>query len=170
MLLTDILLESNDIIERAKQHFGVTHDPRECGYILPDGTMLDLSGRHTVSNYQRAADGRNVVVKGRDYFTGTRQIDHRDLGPITEKDGTEGMLEFMRLSGAIRFSPGNGFSVVCMPTPRQLSVAVAGHFSITEDPLFVDIINDQTGSVIASKEFTRRSIAPILNFIRKTIG
>ena len=37
-----------DLIERAKANFGVTTDAREAFYVLPDGTMLDGSGRHWV--------------------------------------------------------------------------------------------------------------------------
>ena len=34
------------IFDTAKNKFGLTSDIREAGYILPDGTMLDFSGRH----------------------------------------------------------------------------------------------------------------------------
>ena len=37
-----------NIQEAAKQYFGVTTDYKEAGYILPDGSMLDLSGKHLV--------------------------------------------------------------------------------------------------------------------------
>ena len=34
------------IFETAKELFGTTFDIREAGYILPDGSLLDFSGRH----------------------------------------------------------------------------------------------------------------------------
>ena len=54
-----------DLIERAVENFGLTNDVREAFYVLPDGRMLDGSGRH------RGGDERS--------FTKQRQVDHRDI-------------------------------------------------------------------------------------------
>ena len=35
---------NQDYIDKAVEIFGITEDPHECGYILPDGEMLDFSG------------------------------------------------------------------------------------------------------------------------------
>lgn len=35
-----------NIIDAAKRFYGITTSYEEAGYILPDGSMLDLSGRH----------------------------------------------------------------------------------------------------------------------------
>jgi len=42
--LRKILLEQT-IFNVSKKIFGVTYNPSESGYILPDGEMLDFSGK-----------------------------------------------------------------------------------------------------------------------------
>lgn len=64
--------------------FGTTDDPREAGYILPDGTMLDFSGK---------TEGGPA---------GTRSYDHRDIGRAIGDGGTDGMLMFMSEANAAR--------------------------------------------------------------------
>jgi len=75
------------IIDAAKKHFGVTNDPREAGYVTPDGQMLDFSGRH---------EG-NLA-------SGARTVDHRQLPEDLTggKSGTDGMIQFQEGSGALR--------------------------------------------------------------------
>lgn len=76
-------LDSSSIFEKAKEKFPSTTNPRNAGYLLPDGTLLDFSG------------GR-----------GTREIDHREITHIDDSlsDMTNGMIQFMNL-GAIRIGP-----------------------------------------------------------------
>jgi hypothetical protein len=81
----------------AIQHFGTTENPYECGFILSDGTMLDLSGKN---------DGGQGGVRARDH----REVSHLvfEAGyPRRKQDegsGTPAMLLFMRETRAIRFS------------------------------------------------------------------
>ena len=88
------LLNESPLIDRAIAHFGLTDDPSEAGYILPDGRMLDLSGKN---------DGGNPEV---------RALDHRDIGILYVGDmsisGTEAMVEFMQQIGAVRYSNMTG--------------------------------------------------------------
>lgn len=127
------LFEHEGLAAAAIAHYGITQDPREAGYILPDGTMLDFSGRHT-SN-----DKRN---RQRD-FAGVRYIDHRSVADLFDDappgDGTSAMRRFMRATGAIRFNPGSGIDVVSMPKGRALLMAIAAHRAMTGSPLFVDV-------------------------------
>lgn len=62
--------ETEKIFATAKEKFGTTYDMREAGYILPDGSMLDFSGRHQ--------------VRGRDtsFLNGDRTVDHREIADI----------------------------------------------------------------------------------------
>ncbi len=83
-LAIDLLLETG-VIDQAIDLFGLTDDPREAGYILPDGRMLDFSGKNQGGQ------------------PGVRALDHRDVNAIMSAGGTEGMNEFMRSTGAIRF-------------------------------------------------------------------
>lgn len=67
------------MIAAAEEHFGVTTDPREAGFVLPDGRMLDLSERRTGGDTgSRARDHSEtfgiesvrsaVLAKGNDSF------------------------------------------------------------------------------------------------------
>lgn len=59
MTLTDALI----------RFFGITNNPKECGYILPDGRMLDFSGRHILG---KCSGGKWVEHHD---FTGTNLQD-----------------------------------------------------------------------------------------------
>ena len=62
--------ETIKIFDAAKSKFGTTYDMREAGYILPDGSMLDFSGRHQV----RGGDTS--------FLNGSRTVDHREISDI----------------------------------------------------------------------------------------
>ena len=105
-------------------HFGKTYNTFETGYIMPDGTGLDLSGRHEMpSEYKKEGDVNVMRKPGRDYMIGERHTDHRDLPEAlyTDKDilsyanqltgfeqdgpsNTDIMDAFMRMTGVIRVS------------------------------------------------------------------
>lgn len=61
--------ETTQIFDAAKAKFGTTYDMREAGYILPDGSMLDFSGRHQVEG-------------DASFLNGDRTVDHRDISDI----------------------------------------------------------------------------------------
>lgn len=82
----DAWTPDEDLIARAKETFGVTKDPHEAFYMLPDGTMLDGSGRH------RGGDERDVA--------GQRQVDHQDIGEVVDSSGADAMYEWMARTGA----------------------------------------------------------------------
>lgn len=62
--------ETTKIFDAAKAKFGTTYDMREAGYILPDGSMLDFSGRHQ----ERGGDTS--------FLNGDRTVDHRKISDI----------------------------------------------------------------------------------------
>lgn len=80
-----------DLWHGAIKEFGTTKDPHEAGYVLPDGRMLDFSGKR---------DGGTP---------GERSYDHRE---INRADGIDSMQDAMS-KGAVRFSkPPDGSVVV----------------------------------------------------------
>lgn len=99
-----------DLIERAVENFGLTNDVREAFYVLPDGRMLDGSGRHW------GGDERSVA--------GQRQVDHSDISEvIDDASGADAMYEWMGRTGAMRFDQIVGIaSVARPPTKAQLDV------------------------------------------------
>ncbi len=95
--------ESKRFFEQAKKLFGTTYDIREAGYVLPDGSMLDFSGRHLMN------PGSDTS-----FLRGRRTTDHREISSIAyEKDGNTktgvdtDMSDFIR-RGAIRIDDNAG--------------------------------------------------------------
>lgn len=87
--------------DRAKKEFGVTTNWKEAGYILPDGTLLDLLGKNQGGE------------------PGVRARDHREVGSVVGRGGTAGMREFMQ-DGAIRCGPESGsLDLTKKPTEAQ---------------------------------------------------
>ncbi len=105
---------TDDIIKAAEKHFGTTRDIREAGYILPDGKLLDFSGRHDL---EPGTSDRPV--------RGQRTSDHRDIRQIAfDKDDnptgiTTDMADFIR-RGAIRIDANYGaVNLAVKPTEQQ---------------------------------------------------
>ena len=107
--------ESQAIFDKAKEIFGTTNNINEAGYILPDGAMLDFSGRRTLD--EGTDDG---------FLRGRRTEDHRDIQQIEyEKDGNTpsgvntDMPDFIR-RGAIRIDSNAGvINLAVKPTQQQ---------------------------------------------------
>ena len=108
------------IFDTAKKKFGVTSDIREAGYILPDGTMLDFSGRHELFG----ADDSGI--------RGRRTTDHRGISSIAYAYDAEGneydtgvetsMPDFIE-RGAIRIDANAGtINLSVKPTAQQRAV------------------------------------------------
>lgn len=110
--------EDEKVFAAAKDYFGTTRDIREAGYILPDGTMLDFSGRHALGE---GADSS--------FLEGRRAIDHKEIADLNfEKDGNTpsglnvSMPDFIR-SGAIRIDSNAGaINLATLPTDAQQAV------------------------------------------------
>ena len=112
--------ESEEIFNAAKEKFGRTYDIREAGYVLPDGTMLDFSGRHELFGADDSA------------IRGSRATDHRVISTIAYKydnDGNEietgietDMPDFIK-RGGIRIDDNAGtINLAVKPTPEQREV------------------------------------------------
>ena len=111
-----------DLIQRAIDFFGTTDDPNEAGYILPDGRMLDFSGRHSAPGYK---DKKPLPGKP-DYLAGERVIDHRQVAHLFDKaiSGTDAMIQFEN-AGNIRFGLTDGdlnISLATIQHPTQAQI------------------------------------------------
>jgi hypothetical protein len=116
------------------EKFGLTRDPYEGGYLLPNGSMLDLSGRRDATGFKREGDyyvpsGR----KGRDDFAGQRYTDHREVilpdgikAPVGAHEASRyNMVKAMQATGAIRMSQARDHTLLDIglkPTSSQLSM------------------------------------------------
>lgn len=92
------------VLDRAIKEYGLTDWWPDAGFILSDGSMLDLSGGGAMG---RAIDHRNVGQ----FYSGKRSL-----------SGWESMVWFVRLTGAIRFMPESmGFDLFVEPTRKQIA-------------------------------------------------
>lgn len=108
----------DELAKKAKAVFGLTKNLKEAGYILPDGTLLDFTGRHYAVGYEN----KKVLPGKPDYLKGHRAVDHRELHEL-DYSGTDGMIEFMKKSGAVRISADSGMiNFEVPPTRKQLEV------------------------------------------------
>jgi hypothetical protein len=93
--------------QQARKHYGITTDPYKAGYILRDGTFLDLS------------EGQPE-----------RTLDHRDIDNIMDAPEeprgdrySDYVVPFLNLTGAIRCSYQNGewsVDISAAPTDDQI--------------------------------------------------
>ena len=157
----------------AKEYFGITNIPKETGYILDDGTRLDLSGRHYAGGYTKQGN-KYVPQSGQmDYLRNDRAVDHRELGNLIPETGGgwEGLGAFIDRTGAVRYDNNSGVSMVNTnkPSPKQLETIV-DDFRANKRPLLVDIDRTTDGASLASKEFTRPTLSEVQDWINKQYG
>jgi hypothetical protein len=158
----------SQIDRMVKDHFGLTRDLREVGYILSDGSMLDLTGRHYASGYVRRGD--RFVPTRDDYLARTRSVDHREI-PMEVKEalgksGSEAMLAFMKETRALRVMPGVGFSVVSMPTVEAVDAFVKGWNRYYQgDPANIDVLTYPDGYSKDSIELEDPSVEEVMAFL-----
>lgn len=91
--------QTRSIFNKAIRYFGITHDLKEAGYILPNGTLLDLSGKKQGGT------------------PGTRSLDHREIQFI-EID----MPAFIKMGVIRRFPEMPGADIRAKPTQIQLDI------------------------------------------------
>lgn len=136
--------------QEAVDLFGHTYKWAETGYVLPDGSRLDFSGRH------EGARG------------GNRTVDHRDIAQIEayeELSGNDAMIDFMK-RGNIRIKPEvNGINLSVRPTKAQENT-LSDFISRERGEITLDIDNEN-GDIVVSVEYPRGTHAnKILQDIR----
>ena len=152
-----------DLIEKAINHFGITRNIKEAGYILRNGLMLDFSGRHYANGYKkeyREIYKAGKIVKSRypswrattkwgDEFIDCRYVDHRELPDEWDLKGendTDKMINFMHMTRASRYMPETG-SMDCTTTPNytQIAKVLTAHKRYHRgEPLYLDYTDPNT--------------------------
>lgn len=134
-------------------HFGKTYSWAETGYLLLDGTRLDLSGKHD------GAPG------------GYRTVDHRDITEALGYDYGGGdysgsLVQFMS-EGNIRIIPEcNGINLSVKPTKAQ-EQALSNYISRFRGEVMLDI-DDLNGNTVVSVEYPYGTYyTTVLNDIRE---
>lgn len=90
--------------QKARKVFGTTENYKEAGWLLPEGDLLDFSGKR---------DGGSP---------GMRAYDHRDISRVEEDNSASNRLAFddFKKGGFIRLFPeSSGFEIHAKPTPAQ---------------------------------------------------
>lgn len=127
--------ESKALFDYAKKRFGRTFDLREAGYVLPDGSMLDFSGRHEMS------PGSDTS-----FLRGDRTVDHRyvqDLNYEPEDDGGEktgfktDMADFIN-RGAIRIDNKFGLINLSMKPTKDQKVILQRLIQKNDGDVYLD--------------------------------
>lgn len=130
-----LIKEDFDLFGAAKKYFGTTNDLRECGFILPDGSMLDLSGRHN--------GAEESVISGR------RTVCHRSVEKLENENTPYITLSRFVEAGAIRCDLRGAFiNLIKRPTKEQISILsrfitrLNGHvqLEIGDDDISIDYI------------------------------
>jgi hypothetical protein len=135
-----------DIFAEVKKNHGVTRSIYEAGYVLPDGTMLDFSGKSQVGDYQRGEDGVFRIKAGvRDWMKDQRGMDHREIewqDMPDYKENWERMVGFLRL-GAVRIDANSG--MISMHSRAKITSAQASVLKsivTSADGAYVDLEDD----------------------------
>ena len=129
-------------VKAVERYFGTTYNVNEAGYILTDGKLLDMSGRH------EGAPG------------GYRTVDHRDIadafdGEYGDGSYSGGMIQFMR-AGNIRLSPeSGGINLSVKPNKAQLAT-LDRYISKYQGEVMVDFDNE-VGDTVASAAYRSRT-------------
>lgn len=150
-----------NLADAAKEFFGVTNRPLEAGYVLPDGSMLDLSGRHESDKShwpylrdQRNVDHRMLFGENADGFS------MYDL--LETNGGSEGMHEFMARTGAVRVDFRSAIVSAMRPLTQTQLNTVARH--IGNDYAAASYVDGETGRIIADTEWDKVSREAIKRF------
>jgi hypothetical protein len=105
------------LVDLAVKRFGLTDDFFESGWLLYDGRLLDLSGRHRSSGYFRDGDRWKVYPGEEDYMAGTRSVSHE----VSAKNLGMTIWTMATRLRAIRIQGCNGVEVFGMPSDAQLT-------------------------------------------------
>ena len=139
--------------EALKKHFGVTSNFKVAGYLLPDGKMLDFSGKHWGDTTSKS-----------------RQVDHRDAQEVLER-GNNGINDMVDMigSGSIRLMPETGgINLAVYPNEKQrrvLSLYIKQMLA-TEGQVIIDY-DAVGGDTVHSREYGKYSSSTqILSDIR----
>ena len=136
--------EKGQTEKKAIEHFGLTDNPREAGYLLEDGKMLDFSGRHEAAGYENKKPKKGEP----DYLANERVVDHRQVQEIMKSGGWQAVEDFTKDSGVIRFMVVGGDEINLSiqdfqnPTETQWAKIARTQRELGGNTITYDIINE----------------------------
>lgn len=145
----DTFQSSSDLFEWAKRAKGTTENINEAGYVLPDGTMLDFSGKRSGA------------------MGGDRQEDHRQLNlPLTnDLQGTDLMVAFMRMGG-IRIDAGVPMVDIAAEPTRAQEKIIKRLAESREEPLVVGLEDRGRTTMFESEADPVKTVGQIRRFFK----
>ena len=151
-----------DWIDNAKEIFGLTPNFTEAGYILPDGSMLDFSGK------RKGGEGWSQQPS-------FRSLDHSDIWQAIGESVLEGqssIVAFASQTGSIRFSmPGPDVLIDLIntiPTEAQVrTIKRALAFGGGWRDLAWDITNESGNIVVSSRDPRAGNVERVAEYARR---
>ena len=161
------------LLDDVKKFFGLTTNPKECGFICPNGEMLDFSGRHLAVGFldKEFKPNRKNLVHGNIFGVNHNGFSLMEKYPQL---ATEGIVNYslMKYTSALRFSSvTNRFSYgmadyITKPTEKQIEVIAD---IMQERSLFLSK-SDVNGNCLADYEIkfvTKRSLRDAIEKIEE---
>lgn len=151
--------------KRARAFLGVTEDPMESGYILPNGEFLDMSGvGRDISDFPSTA--RDIGSMSFDFAPGRRNLPHAVVNDIMDMR----VPEFLDQSGAVRIDP----TEVTMESTR-IPTAVQRYRAadVAKDnfsSIFAEATDPETRAFLGSQQFNDPSPNQLKKFYDTTIS
>lgn len=107
----------SNLLDDVIKFFGLTTSPQECGFICPNGEMLDFSGRHLA-----------VGFMDRVYKPNRKNLVHGNIFGVNN-DGFSLMEKYPQLAteGIVNYSLMKYTSAVRVDAPRRLSGGMADY-------------------------------------------
>jgi hypothetical protein len=167
------IVKNEKLANLAKNHFGTTFKPQETGFILDDGTRLDFSGRHEAGGYKKVGDKYMPESGQPDYLRGERATDHRTVTQVIPNSqyGWDSLSNFIDQTGAVRYMPETGVSMVNTNKPSEAQLAkIVNDFRMAGNPLLIDIDHAKHGSNLASGEFDKPTLKEVSKWINEQYG
>ena len=152
-----------DTARRARAFLGTTDDPREAGYILPSGEMLNLSGAgRGISDFPKTANEMGGMSFNFD--PGYRNLPHAVTQDIVDMD----VADFLDASGAARFDPGE-FLLEAARVPTGVQRYRAADIA-AGDRLRTEATDPLTNAYLGTQVFESPSPNQLKGFYEKTLG
>lgn len=136
-------VQKESLFEKAKEVFGTTNNFKVAGYMLPDGSLLDFSGRW------EGGPGD------------ARYTDHRAIGSglyeasETDSNYDTNMYDFIN-QGAIRLMPESAGIYVSQPLTEKQEDRLSSYIYSNNGEVILEII-DNDGNSISYIEYNRRT-------------
>lgn len=132
------------LLDKIVAYYGITYNFNEAGFILPDGSLLDFSGRHLSDDYvQRFLDKKWVLtdINKVDTFLGKKNVNHNDIERFyPEFSGNFPHYSFMWEYKAIRKAGRDGFQL-CRPPTDEQETALFRYITTFGPPMIIEYID-----------------------------